>query len=163
MKHIIIVTAIIAAASIFTTFATSSTASASCGSAGCAEPGKASGKWKSEAAKRRFQKECTWLPFPVGKVEQPIVFFTQESDSRCIGKQYRRPCQECTDWIHPDRPRGPVNGPAANAVVAVRLHDGLTGVSVPKDSLSRIVGDAAWCDFGRTDPHDSHAFTERPW
>ncbi len=109
----------------------------------------------------KFKKECVWLPFPVGAVGKPIVFFTREEDARCIGKNWRRECPECTAWIRGER--GPVNGPAANAVVAIRLHDGLGGVSVPRDSISRIRKDAGWCWFGRSGVYDSHHFNERPF
>lgn len=111
----------------------------------------------------KFQQECVWLPFPVGTVRQPIVFFTRESDSRCVGKNWRRPCPDCQAWIHPSRPRGPVNGPADHAVLAVRLHDNMHGISVPRADYARIARETGWCDFGRSGAHDSHAFSERPW
>lgn len=126
---------------------------------GCPPPPKIQGKVTSS---ERFKRECRWLPFPVG-VKKPVVFFTRESDSRCIGKNWRRSCPECQEWIHPDRPRGPVNGPAKRAVLAVRLHDNMHGISVPRDDFDRIKAETAWCDYGRTPAHDSHGFSERPW
>jgi hypothetical protein len=111
----------------------------------------------------KFRKECVWLPFPVGAVGKPIVFFTKTEDARCIGKNWKVDCPDCTEWIRPDRPRGPVNGPAAHAVIALRLHDGMAGVSVPRASYTRIKGDAAWCWMGKSGVYDSHAFNERPF
>jgi hypothetical protein len=109
----------------------------------------------------RFREECVWLKFPVGAVRHPVVFFAKESDARCLGKNWKRDCPECTDWIH--GLRGPVNGPAAHAVIALRLHDGLTGLSVPRDAIKRIREDGGWCDYGRSAPDASHRYDERPW
>ena len=126
----------------------------------CPPPPAIAGKVKST---KRFKRECVWLPFPVGPVGEPVVFFTRESDARCIGRNWRRDCPECTAWIQPDRPRVPVNGPAANAVVALRLHNGLGGVSVPRDAVARIKADAAWCWLGKSGVYDSHGFSEKPF
>lgn len=126
----------------------------------CPPPPAIKGKVTSS---EKFRRECVWLPFPVGTVHQPIVFFTRESDSRCIGKNWRRPCADCQAWIHPSRPRGPVNGPAKHAVLAVRLHDNMNGISVPRSDYDRIARETGWCDFGRSEIYDSHTFRERPW
>jgi len=126
----------------------------------CPPPPAIKGKVTSSA---KFKRECVWLPFPVGTVEQPIVFFTKVSDSRCIGKNWRRPCPDCQAWIHPDRPRGEVNGPAAQAVLAVRLHNNMNGISVPRADYNRIARETGWCDFGKSRINDSHSFNESPW
>jgi hypothetical protein len=124
----------------------------------CPPPPGVQGKFTSTP---EFKRDCTWLPFPVGKVAQPVVFFTKTSDARCLGARWKVDCPICTDWIHGKR--GPVHGPAANAVIALRLVDNLSGISVPRDSIARIKGDAGWCDFGRSAPDSSHRFDERPW
>jgi len=111
----------------------------------------------------KFRQECVWLPFPVGTVGRPIVFFTKETDARCIGANWQRDCPECTEWIQLDRPRGPVNGPAAKAVVALRLHDNMGGISVPRAEYRRIRNDAAWCWLGKSGVYDSHGFSDHPW
>jgi hypothetical protein len=124
----------------------------------CPPPPSISGKVTST---EKFRQECVWLKFPVGTVKHPVVFFTKESDARCLGKNWKRDCPECTDWIH--GLRGPVNGPAAHAVIALRLHDGLGGLSVPRDAVDRIRQDGGWCDYGRSAPDASHRYDERPW
>jgi hypothetical protein len=109
----------------------------------------------------RFRRECVWLEFPVGPVNHPVVFFTRESDARCLGANWRRECPECTAWINGQR--GPVKGPAARAVVALRLHNGLGGLSVPREAFERIRMEAGWCDYGQSAPDQSHHFFEHPW
>lgn len=126
--------------------------------ANCPPPPAIEGKVVSTA---KFNQECGWLPFPVGVVAQPVVFFTKESDARCLGRKWKRECQDCTDWIHGKR--GPINGPAAEAVIALRLVNNLSGISIPRSEMARIKKDAGWCDFGRSAPADSHYFNERPW
>ncbi len=112
-------------------------------------------KWSGKSSDK-FLKECAWLPFPKN-VRRPIIFLKQEGDDACIGRNWRSACPECEDWaIHGTR--GRVNGPAKGARIVWRLHNGQTGISVPRARLARIRNDAGWCDYGISGKYDSHHF-----